>query len=66
MRVTLNGEDVEFESPTTVDDVIAALGIERRGVAVSLDREIVPRSRWATTPLAEGAQVEVLAAAAGG
>jgi sulfur carrier protein len=64
--VTLNGEDVEFESPTTVDDVIAALGIERRGVAVSLDREIVPRSRWATTPLAEGAQVEVLAAAAGG
>lgn len=64
--MTLNGEDVEFESPTTVDDVIAALGIERRGVAVSLDREIVPRSRWATTPLAEGAQVEVLAAAAGG
>jgi len=66
VRVTLNGEDVEFEASTTVEDVIAALGIERRGVAVSLDREIVPRSRWAATPLAEGARIEVLAAAAGG
>jgi sulfur carrier protein len=62
----VNGETAEFESPTTIDDVVTALGIERRGVAVSLDREVVPRSRWATTTVTEGARVEVLAAAAGG
>jgi sulfur carrier protein len=64
--VTLNGEPAEFASAATVDDVITSLGIERRGVAVSLDREVVPRSQWVTTPLHDGASVEVLAAAAGG
>lgn len=62
----VNGEATEFEAPTTIDDVVTALGIERRGVAVSLDREVVPRSRWTTTTVTEGARVEVLAAAAGG
>jgi sulfur carrier protein len=64
--VTLNGAIVEFASPTTIEDVVASLGIEQRGVAVALDREVVPRSSWATTQLGEGAHVEVLAAAAGG
>jgi len=62
----LNGEPAEFDSTATIDDVVTSLGIERRGVAVSLDREVVPRSKWMTTLLADGALVEVLAAAAGG
>lgn len=49
-----------------IDDVVASLGIEPRGVAVSLNREIIPRSKWGTTSVTEGANVEVLAAAAGG
>lgn len=66
MHVTLNGESAEFGPATTIDDVITSLGIERRGVAVSLDREVVPRSKWASTPIDDGARIEVLAAAAGG
>jgi thiazole synthase len=37
-----------------------------RGVAVALDGEVVPRSDWKSTPLAEGRRVEVLAAIQGG
>jgi thiazole synthase len=37
-----------------------------RGVAVALDGEVVPRVEWASTALAEGSRVEVLAAIQGG
>ena len=37
-----------------------------RGVAVALDGEVVPRSEWESTPLTDGAAVEVLAAIQGG
>ena len=43
----------------------AVAGTER-GVAVSIDREVVPRSSWSTVELRPGARVEVLVAAAGG
>jgi len=39
---------------------------EARGVAVALDGEVVPRSEWTATRLAEGRRVEVLAAIQGG
>jgi sulfur carrier protein len=37
-----------------------------RGVAVAVDREVVPRSRWDDTHLADGQRVEVLEAVQGG
>jgi len=35
-------------------------------VAVAVDREVVPRSTWERVVVREGAEVEVVAAAAGG
>ena len=66
MRVRVNGSEADLDPTMTIDDLVSSLGIERRGVAVSVDREVVPRSRWATTRVTEGASIEVLAAAAGG
>ena len=37
-----------------------------KGVAVAVDRCVVPRSEWATTPARAGSLVEVVTAAAGG
>lgn len=66
MQVTLNGEPTDLGSGTTV----AALVAERAGgtsrVAVALNGEVVPRSRWQTTDLAAGDSIEVLTATAGG
>jgi thiazole synthase len=68
MRIELNGEPAELaETATLVEAALAAGAPEsRRGVAIALDGEVVPRSEWGSTPLREGAAVEVLAAIQGG
>ena len=68
MMIVLNGEPREAPTGTTVAELIAAAGIEpeRRGIAVAVDGEVVPRSEWETALLADGARIEVLQAVAGG
>lgn len=66
VRVTVNGEPAEWPEGTTLDAIVRALGVERRGVAVAVDREVVPRSDWAALVVHAGCAVEVVGAAAGG
>jgi thiazole synthase len=68
MEILLNGESTTIEPAASLADVVAMAGAdpERRGVAAALDGEVVPRSEWQATPLAEGATVEVVAAIQGG
>ena len=63
--ITVNGEPRELTG--SVDDVLDALGIEvRRGMAVAVDAEVVPRSAWSTTQVGDGARVEIVTAVQGG
>ena len=63
--ITVNGEPREVTG--TVDDVLDALGIEvRRGLAVAVDAEVVPKSAWSTTRVADGARIEIVTAVQGG
>jgi sulfur carrier protein len=66
--VELNGERVELSDEANVADAIAAAGANsgRRGVAVAVDGEVVPRSGWEATALADGQRVEVVEAIQGG
>jgi sulfur carrier protein len=64
--VTLNGERHEAADGSTIASLVESLGAERRGVAVALGGEVVPRGRWADTGVAEGDRVEVVAAIQGG
>jgi thiazole synthase len=71
VNIELNGEPRELPDGACLADAVRAkLGVEPlenpRGVAVALDGEVVPRAEWGSTPLAEGRQVEVLAAIQGG
>jgi len=67
MRIELNGEQLELPAGSTLADAAQAAGVEAtRGVAIALDGEVAPRGEWATTPLADGSRVEVLAAIQGG
>ena len=50
----------------TVAQVVAGNGVPKRGVAVAVDGEVVPRAGWATVQLLEGTHVEVLTAVQGG
>ncbi len=66
--VIINGERQELPPEATVDTVVQSLasGPEGRGVAVAVGGEVVPRAAWASTKLAEGARVEIVAAVQGG
>jgi sulfur carrier protein len=66
MRVVVNGDEIRVEEGATVADVVRSLTLSSQGVAVALDRSVVPRSEWSKTSLHDGAHIEVLAAAAGG
>jgi sulfur carrier protein len=66
MRVNINGDTDEVPDDATVDDVVTQLGKGRRGLAVAVNDEVVSRSQWSTTRLAENDRVEILTAAQGG
>jgi thiazole synthase len=68
VNVELNGEPVALPDDATVAIAIEASGAaaEQRGVAVAVEGEVVPRSEWSRTQLAEGQRIEVLAAIQGG
>jgi sulfur carrier protein len=68
MIITINGERRQVAASATVASVIDSMDVTpgARGVAVALDGEVVTRSRWSDTELAEGARIEVVAAVGGG
>ncbi|MGZ5315116.1 MAG: sulfur carrier protein ThiS [Solirubrobacterales bacterium] len=68
MRIRLNGEDAILPDDATVATAVstAGTGLGPRGLAVAVDGEVVPRGEWDATPLAEGQNVEVVAAIQGG
>jgi sulfur carrier protein len=67
MTVTLNGNPTDLPEGATLIDAINAAGeSERRGVAVAVSGEVVPRGQWASRELSEGEEIEVVRAVQGG
>jgi thiamine biosynthesis protein ThiS len=66
MNVIINGESKRFDSATTLADLIDQLGMKPDRVAVELNRELVPRERWATTWVADGNRLEIVHFVGGG
>jgi sulfur carrier protein len=66
VQVTVNGTTTDVGEGLTVAALIAVRGETPRRVAVALNGEVVPRSRWESTGLTEGDSIEVLAPTAGG
>ena len=66
MNVLINGEPTEVTEGTTVARALANLDLPDRGIAVALDREVVPRGQWERTVLGDGARLEVVRAVQGG
>jgi sulfur carrier protein len=66
--ITVNGAEARLPAGARIADVLDELGVEpgRRGVAIAIDGEVVPRTEWDTTSLAEDARVEVVQAIQGG
>ncbi len=66
MRLTINGEERQVPPVTTVTELVAALELDTRKVAVERNLEIVPRSLHAQTPVADGDRIEIVHFIGGG
>ncbi|MCV7257713.1 sulfur carrier protein ThiS [Mycobacterium shimoidei] len=65
MIVSVNEKQLHVDDQTTVAALLDRLGYPDRGIAVALDRAVLPRSHWTTT-LSDGACLEVVTAVQGG
>jgi thiamine biosynthesis protein ThiS len=65
MRLVINGEERNYTA-STLDALIAELGMKGDRVAVELNREIVPRPSWTATTLQDGDRLEIVHFVGGG
>jgi thiazole synthase len=65
-KVFVNGEYRELGDDATVESVVHELGVDKRGTAVAVNGEVIPRGEWAGTELRDGQEIEVLHAVQGG
>lgn len=66
MQVIVNGSPTEVSDHIRVDALIQQLGLEGRRLAVEVNRELVPRSRFGEQVLAAGDCIEIIHAVGGG
>lgn len=66
MQLLVNGEPRQAAEQATVLSFLEDLGLNPAKVAVERNREIVPRSRWFETWLAEGDRIEIVTFVGGG
>ena len=65
MFLIVNGERRETKA-TRVDALLAELEYEGAHLAVAVNYDVVPRARWADTPLNDNDAVEILTPRQGG
>jgi sulfur carrier protein len=65
MHLIVNGERRETKA-TRVDALLAELEYEGTHLAVAVNYDVVPRARWAETPLNDNDSIEILTPRQGG
>jgi len=66
MRLLLNGDERDIAGISSIADLVSALGLDARKVAVERNLEIAPRSTYADTALADGDRIEIVTFIGGG
>lgn len=65
MQLIINGEKRRFDKVSTVQDLLDELELEGR-IAVEVNEDIIPRSRYQTHTLQQGDRIEIVHAIGGG
>jgi sulfur carrier protein len=66
VQIRVNDEPRTIDAGAMVADLVAALGLGPRRIAVEVNRAIVPRAEYGATPLRDGDVVEVIHFVGGG
>lgn len=66
IQLSVNGEPRRLAADASVTELLASLELAGKRVAVERNGQIVPRSRYADTALADGDRLEIVVAVGGG
>ncbi len=66
IKITVNGDTREFDSKSSLDDLLRVLDLDPQMVVVEHNRSIVRRPQLAATPLEDGDSVELIHFVGGG
>ena len=66
MGLIINGETRAFAAPMTLAQLVETLSLVGKRIAIERNGEIVPRSQYAETQLADQDRLEIVVAVGGG
>ena len=68
MTLFVNGNKQEFEQSLNLQSLIDRLDLQadRKGIALCVNMQVIPRNLWELTGLSDGDKVEIVIAAPGG
>ncbi len=68
MQIRLNGKEKSIEAQINICDLLIELELdpEQSGIAVAINREVIPKTLWKETEICENSEVEIIRAVQGG
>ena len=66
VKITVNGQPMDVAEGVSVEYLLAQLGVKRQFTAVAVNREVTPKSLYASTTLQGGDRVEIVRPMGGG
>jgi sulfur carrier protein len=66
MEIELNGAPHRLNENQNLQDLVASLDLAGKALAIAVNREVVPRQRWAERVLQPADRVDIVRAIGGG
>lgn len=66
MKITINGEDKNYEGEMSVKKLLEVLDIPSKGIAVEINKEIIPRGTHSEVIVGDGDVIEIVRMVGGG
>jgi len=66
IEIELNGAPHALAPPHSLRQLVDALALSGKGVAIAVNREVVPRQQWPQRTLQAGDRVDIVRAIGGG
>ena len=66
MKVFVNGDEKDFDTPISLAELITQLDLPVARIAIELNREVVRRSDWGGTMLRDDDRIEIVHFVGGG
>ena len=68
MKIRVNGETRKVSPNLNIHDLLIDLELnpDQSGIAIAVDREVIPKAKWQEIELCEDSEVEIIRAVQGG